>query len=102
MLCCTHKAFSDTTPRRANRPALGRGMTQFGLGSACVSALQAMGCCAPAAGPLLAGLSTLGLGFLVNLSLQMPILYGALALTLGGLGLAGWRQRQRLPLPRTQ
>jgi len=51
-----------------------------------------------AAGPMLAGLSALGLGFLVHLSLQMPLLYGTLALTLGGIGLAGWRQRHPVPL----
>jgi hypothetical protein len=71
--------------RRAKPPALARRATRLGVGGAGVSAL-------------LAGLSTLGLGFLVNLGVQMPILYGTLALALAGVGLASWRQRRPAPL----
>jgi len=59
-----------------------------------LSTFLAMGCCS--FGPLLSLVSALGVGFLTNMNVQMPILYATLTATLGGL-YGSFRWHRRLP-----
>lgn len=60
-----------------------------------MTTLSALGCCAPAwASSLLSIFATLGLGFLVDHRVAVPILYLALAIALAGLFLS-WRDHRR-------
>jgi len=68
---------------------------KIGLGGTLVTALSALGCCAPAwAGPVLSLSATLSLGFLVDHRVALPVLYLALAIILAGL-LLSWREHRR-------
>ena len=72
-------------------------MTPAGAGMAAVSANFAAGCVGLFA-PLGVAVSAVGLDWLHLWNVQMPILYGASALSLLALAFSAWRHRQPLPL----
>ena len=72
-------------------------LTSAGAGVAAVSANFAAGCVGLFA-PLGVAISAVGLDWLHWWDVQMPILYGASALSLLALALSAWRHRQPWPL----
>lgn len=69
-----------------------------GVAGTVVTTLANVGCCGAGFAPLVAGLSATGLLALFPLEWGMPLLYGALALTLLGAALGSWRHRRPYPL----
>lgn len=80
---------------RPGRRWLGAALDQVGVLGVAVTTITSLGCCAPAAiAPVAAFLSSLGLWFLVDLRVSVPILYGAVGLILLGLLLSYRRHRR--------
>ncbi len=78
---------------------LGMILDKLGLSSVMATTVTSLGCCAPAiVAPYAAFLSSIGLGFLTDLSVAVPILYGAVGVILLGLGLSFRRHRRPYPL----
>ena len=74
---------------------LGMILDKLGLSGVMATSVTSLGCCAPAiVAPYAAFLSSMGLGFLVDLSVAVPILYGAVGFILLGLGLSFRRHRR--------
>ncbi|MBI4642107.1 MAG: hypothetical protein HY731_15575 [Candidatus Tectomicrobia bacterium] len=77
---------------------VGHYLDKLGFVGTCFSTVIAMGCCSAFAGSFLSLLSTAGLGFLIRLDIQMPILYTMIALAVGGLLLSFLGHRHPYPL----
>jgi len=78
---------------------LGMLLDKLGLSGVLATTVTSLGCCAPAVvAPYAAFLSSIGLGFLTDLSVAVPILYGAVGVILLGLGLSFRRHRRPYPL----
>jgi len=69
-----------------------------GVAGTVVTALANVGCCGASFTPLVTGLSATGLLALIPPEWGMPLLYGALALTLLGAALGFRRHRRPFPL----
>ena len=73
----------------------GAALDQVGVLGVVVTTFTSLGCCAPALiAPVAAFFSSLGLWFLVDLRVSVPILYGAVGLILLGLLLSYRRHRR--------
>lgn len=73
----------------------GAGLDHVGVLGVVVTTFTSLGCCAPALiAPVAAFFSSLGLWFLVDLRVSVPILYGAVGLILLGLLLSYRRHRR--------
>ncbi len=74
---------------------LGKALERTGLSGIILTSVASLGCCAPAAvAPLAAVISSIGLGFLADLAVAVPLLYGTVGILLLGLGLS-WRHHGR-------
>lgn len=73
---------------------LGMILDKIGLSGIVATTVTSLGCCAPAlVAPYAAFLASIGLGFLTDLSVAVPILYSAVGVILLGLGLSFRRHR---------
>ncbi|MBI3988463.1 MAG: MerC domain-containing protein [candidate division NC10 bacterium] len=78
---------------------LGVILDKLGLSGVMAATVTSLGCCAPAiVAPYAAFLSSIGLGFLVDFSVAVPILYGAVGIILLGLTISFRRHRCPYPL----
>lgn len=89
--------MADSHPPAAPATTLRHGLAPVGSGLAAVSANFAAGCVGLFA-PLGVAITALGLDWLHLWDVQMPVLYGASALSLVSLGHAAWRHRRPLLL----
>lgn len=74
---------------------LGVILDKIGLSGIVATTVTSLGCCAPAiVAPYAAFLASIGLGFLTDLSVAVPLLYGAVGMIILGLGLSFRRHRR--------